>query len=156
MNMVGFRLAMERAEVIGLDPEGTVEAHVAPLTVLTVLKMAAYQDRPAERRRDLEDLSHILVDYLPPEDERNYDAAIWDAGLEGDQASAFALGQDVRKIVDNRETSIVEAMIALLIGDADPSTHLLEMSVSGHSSWFREVHNARRAVQAFAKGFQGS
>ena len=34
---------------------------VAPIPVLAILKIVAYQDRPQERERDLADLAYILI-----------------------------------------------------------------------------------------------
>lgn len=61
MSVVGFCLALERRLPIAIAPDLTID--VAPLAAVALLKMVAYQDRPHDRERDLEDIGHLLEEY---------------------------------------------------------------------------------------------
>jgi hypothetical protein len=63
MSLLGLRLAFERGVPVAVAPDLSIK--VAPVPVLTVLKIVAYEDRPTERERDLADLAYILTEYEP-------------------------------------------------------------------------------------------
>jgi len=96
MSLVGFDLALAHNVSFALDESASLD--VATVPVIAVLKMAAWMDRPAERERDLEDLAHIIEDYLEPDDLRRWGDALLDAGLPYEDQSAFALGEDIASI----------------------------------------------------------
>jgi predicted nucleotidyltransferase len=86
MNLSGMDLAFEYAE--RRDVGDGYTASVAPPYVVTVLKMASYGDRPAERQRDLSDIAHLLETYVDDVADRRWDEA---AALEFDLAPAYLL-----------------------------------------------------------------
>ena len=49
---------------------------VATPAVVTVLKMAAFLDRPQERLRDLDDIAHLLESYVDDSSPRFWDEAL--------------------------------------------------------------------------------
>lgn len=153
MNVAGFRLALAENESFKPGDDGPT-FNAATVPVITLLKMAAYLDRPAERARDLQDIAHIFDRYLDEGDDRNFASALWDAGLEGDQASAFALGQDLGELVNDTERAVVEKFLSKLLEGEEPSPALGEMASSGPRGWHRDPKQARRRVEAFRKGFQ--
>ncbi|MCA9557877.1 MAG: nucleotidyl transferase AbiEii/AbiGii toxin family protein [Myxococcales bacterium] len=99
---------------------GSVPAHVrvAPLAAITVLKMVAWMDRPAERAKDLADLRLILANYEQgaPGDYSDrlvdawYDAPRTDWSLE--QAGAWLLGRDVAAMLSAAAMETVRRFVS--------------------------------------------
>jgi predicted nucleotidyltransferase len=116
MNLAGFDLALKHSTAIMLD--GSTALDVATVPVIVVLKMAAWLDRPGERDRDLEDLAHVLDDYLAPDDMRRWDDALIEAGVAYDDQSAFAVGQDVGAIVGDVHRRIITAFLDAVSDEA--------------------------------------
>lgn len=103
MSLVGVDLALRHADVVPLEELG-VEIEVATLPVLVVLKIVAWLDRPYERDKDLEDLAAILDRALPDDDERRWEPEhpVFLSGLDHEDQSAFFIGSEVARIVDER------------------------------------------------------
>lgn len=104
LDLTGFRLTRDHAELVELRPASTVR--VAPVPVLAVLKIAAYRDRPAERHRDLADLGHVFDAYPSVDDMRRYLAA-YDFDLSYAESGPHVLGSEVRAIVNSHEHQLV-------------------------------------------------
>ncbi len=68
MNLTGFDLALTHNIPMPLNQD--ISLAVAAVPVVIVLKMAAWLDRPSERDRDLQDIAHVLNEYLVPDDAR--------------------------------------------------------------------------------------
>src|ERR1700737_870431 len=68
MNLTGLRLALEKSIPFEIEPGLSIP--VAPVVVISVLKMISYMDRPPVRERDLHDLAYILDNCVPPTDDR--------------------------------------------------------------------------------------
>lgn len=89
MNTLGFDLALARAERASLP--GTSETvEVASLASIVVLKIAAWLDRPHQRRKDLEDLGRIFEAALDEWDDRRWGPPLADVPHE--QQAAFFIG----------------------------------------------------------------
>ena len=121
---------------------------VAPPPVLALLKMVAFADRPAERQRDLEDLAHLLDEYVDERSERRWTDALDCA--EFDLAPAYLLGLDIQRVMrtDNHEKA-VEAFLELV---EPASHHHTLMRGSGPLRWKTEEHPLLRRLQAFRAG----
>jgi predicted nucleotidyltransferase len=104
MNLVGLRLAFEHHTRIAIDEQHSVAVATTP--VIVVLKMGAFLDRP-QREDDLTDIAQVLEQYLEPTDDRR-----WQLPTDFDNASAFALGVDVRSIINAREMKVVAEFLA--------------------------------------------
>lgn len=89
-NTVGLRLAEEHARLLPLSDE--LSLRVAPVPVLSVLKMISYQDQPHVRERDLRDLAHVLVEY--PDDEVRF-KHLGTGDLDYDEVGPFVLGKEI-------------------------------------------------------------
>ncbi len=126
MSLVGFDLALAHVTVLPLD--GTTDLEVATVPVIAVLKMTAWLDRPAERERDLQDIAHILDDYLEPDDLRRWDDALIDSGLPHEDQSAFALGLDIARIVGPAHISVIDAFVAAVSDEASSSNAVFARS----------------------------
>ena len=90
MSLIGMELAFAHATLHTVTAGFVVQ--VAPSSVVCVLKMAAYCDRPTERERDLEDIAHLLDAYVDDDDDRRFDEG---AGRDFDLVPAYLLGRDV-------------------------------------------------------------
>jgi predicted nucleotidyltransferase len=145
MSLVGIDLAFRHAE------PHTVEnfiVKVATPVVVTVLKMAAYLDRPQERLRDLEDIAHLLEAYVDDSSPR-----FWDEALkygEYDLAPSYLLGLDVERIIEEPYRQLVEAFLSR-VGDPDGIDHA-QMLRRGPSRWSIEEQPLRRRLQALLAG----
>jgi predicted nucleotidyltransferase len=112
MSLVGLDLALAHNVPVHLDATTTLD--VATVPVITVLKMTAWLDRAADRHRDLDDLAHILEDYLEPHDHRRWDDDIIEAGIAYEDQSAFALGRDAGSIAGASHLRIIEHFLAVV------------------------------------------
>jgi len=90
LSVVGFDLAFSEGNVIRVTP--VTEVRVPPLSVLMLLKMIAWMDRPYERAKDLGDIAHIWDNALN-DDERWAESSPWlEADLDYDDQGAFFVG----------------------------------------------------------------
>jgi predicted nucleotidyltransferase len=110
MSLVGFDLVLSRFVQVPLNR--SVLLDVATVPVIAVLKMAAWLDRPSERQHDLEDLAHVLDDYLESDDVRRWDDDLVDARLPHEDQSAFALGKEVARVAAPSHVELVERFLA--------------------------------------------
>jgi len=129
MSLVGFDLALAHVLVLPLD--GTTNLDVATVPVIAVLKMASWLDRPAERERDLDDLAHILDDYLEPDDLRRWEDDLIESGLSHEDQSAFALGQDVARIAAQAHHETIERFLAAVSDEASAHDALFARCFGG-------------------------
>jgi predicted nucleotidyltransferase len=108
MSLQGFRLVFETAQPIEVGDGVTVD--VPSLATIAFLKMISYLDRPYDRERDLQDLAHLLDEYVAAED--RFTDELLDAGVAFDDASAFQLGRDLGRRVTGDELDVIHAFIA--------------------------------------------
>lgn len=120
MNLAAMDLAFANAELRQATPEPAVL--VAPPAVIVILKMVSYCDRPSERERDLEDITHLLDGYVDEECERRWEQA---PECEFDLAPAFLLGLDVgRKLTAPTHHTVIDSCLER-VGDEDSPKHAL-------------------------------
>jgi predicted nucleotidyltransferase len=93
MGVDGFELLFDSALP---TVAGSARIHVAPVPVIALLKMVAWLDRPADRQRDLDDLSELMKSYLDERVDDDFDRLV-ELGL-GDIGHARALGEDIAKL----------------------------------------------------------
>jgi len=151
MNMIGFRLAFEQYNLI--DIASHLKAKVAAVSVLALLKMISFMDRPFERERDLEDLTFILDHYLGPVDERRWDDDTFAHSPDYDTAPAFCLGRDLGKIVDRREESEFRTFVSLFNDDTNRPELLASAVRQAGKKWHGDPEaELRRRLQAMLLG----
>jgi predicted nucleotidyltransferase len=109
MNLAGFDLAFRHTHALSLDIDTSIA--VATVPVIAVLKMAAWLDRPDERGRDLEDLGHILADYLAADDMRRWDDPRLAEVPDFEHQPALALGLDIAEIAELTHRQLVESFL---------------------------------------------
>jgi predicted nucleotidyltransferase len=142
MSLIGFDLAMTYQETIDLG--GGVSVGVATVPVIAILKMSAFLDRPAERERDLEDLVHILDEFLGDDDDRRWESPLLEAGVEFVDQSAFAIGLEVARIARADHLTVVRRFLEAVTEGTYPrdlmsrSTRGLEEERAGRlTGWLR-------------------
>lgn len=116
MNMIGFDLAFELSET---HPQDDVHVEVPPVEVLTILKMAAYLDRPTERTRDLGDIAHLMSENREPDDDcdRRFLEPAVSSGVDFDLLPAYLLGLDVGTIAREPHQVMVKAFVQRVLDD---------------------------------------
>lgn len=149
MTLLGLGLAFEHAERIALSKE--LALRVAPVPVLVILKIIAYQDRPEERERDLEDLAYILSDFEP---EDRFSDEVLDLKLTYEEAGPFLLGRQVAAIAGPAERDKVGRFLAAsLVEDGREALQPKLISV-GPASWRQNPGEMIRSVEAFRRGLE--
>jgi len=149
MSLVGIRLAFERGVPVSVAPDLIVK--VAPVPVLTVLKIVAYEERPAERERDLADLAYIFTEYEP--EERFADDVIT-LGMSYEEIGPFLLARTIASMVNDAERAHVNRFVRKASDEDDPSGTHAKLLASGPPSWRREPDELMRCMRAFTRGFR--
>lgn len=148
MNLAGFDHVFLHSKPLRIAPGLMVNVVLAP--VLILLKMAAYLDRPHERRRDLDDIAEILERYEVDED-RIYSDEVYDAGeLDFDAIRAFLLGRDLRSIALPRDERIVDSFLRRVLRDQEELDSYARDEDAGAQKEFR----LQSHLQAFHLGFR--
>lgn len=150
MSLVGLRLAFEQRVPHEIAPDVTID--VAPLPVLGLLKMVAYQDRPGERERDLADLAHVLEEYLGHDDARRFSDELIGSGIEYELASAYAFGTDLGALVNQTERGVVQTFVARVRDERDVAGTQARMARLGPRSWSSEPEALLARIEAFERG----
>lgn len=151
MSVIGFRLAFEQRQPIRIAPRLIWD--VAPLSVLGLLKMVAYQDRPGERERDLEDLAHTMEHYLPAGDPRRFSEDVVAAGVDYHRTSAYVFGRELGALVNPAERAVVDAFLARVRNERDPAATQARMARLGPRVWGGEPVELLARIEAFLEGF---
>jgi predicted nucleotidyltransferase len=153
MNLTGLRLALETGMTFEVEPGLSIP--VAPVSVIAVLKMVSYMDRSGERERDLYDLAHILENYVQPDHSRRFAPEALEAGVPFEHASAFLLGLDVRRLVNDPEREAVNDFVARVRDERHPSATQGKMTRLGPSFWNQDPDELLARVDALMLGFDG-
>jgi len=135
-------------------PSGSV-VRVASLRSLVVLKIAAYLDRARERDNDLEDIAHILSEYVgSAADERRSDEIV-DLGMDFDDVSPFVLGKELGALVDEAERRLVQKFVAMIEDPEVRFSTLQRMAERAPAAW-KDPARLRLRMIAFHRGFESS
>lgn len=148
MSLAGVDLAFEHAETHLVSADRS--ALVAPPSVVGVLKMVSYCERPADRERDLEDLAHLLGGYVDDDSDRRFAEAL---GHEFEAAPAYLFGLDVGRITKAAfHRGLVDRFLDRVL-DPDRVEHAM-MQSHGPAQW-RSGDDLARCLQAFMAGLAG-
>jgi len=150
MTLAGFRHVFEQAIQVPLAPDLSIE--VAPPEVITLLKMVAYLDRPQERWRDLEDISHLLEESEPRDPDDRFSPEILDSGMGYELVSAYLLGKSIGTMVDERERRLVEVFVSKVQDEDDPD--LTQARMVRARPWEGEPGSLLSRMAAFDRGFK--
>lgn len=149
MNLIGMRLAFKQAVLF--RPAKDFELRVAPVSVIAVLKMIAYREKPYDRARDLLDITYIIDQFLSEDDQRRFSDEVFELGLEYEDTSAFFLGKEIRSITNEIELKEVTSFISMARDYRDPSATQSRM-LSGPTSWRGDPRILLKRLDAFDKG----
>ncbi len=149
MSLTGLRLAFEKRLPVEVAPDLTIM--VAPIPVLTVLKIVAFHDRPEERKRDLADLAYILTEYDP--EDRFTDEAL-ELGLSYEAVGPFLLARKISEMVNEIERVEVERFVKEASDEDDPSGVQVKLLALGPPSWKRDPEELSQSIRAFRRGLR--
>lgn len=118
MSTLGFEEAFESARP---EQVGDLVVPMASVAACVLLKFVAYNDRPAERVRDLIDIVHCFELYADEPDARRYE--IGEPEVDGtpvlyDEAGAYLLGQEVAALARRESLTAVRAVLASIDDEA--------------------------------------
>ncbi len=153
MSTTGLRLAFNSSISVRLAKD--LQIRVASPPAVTVMKMAAYLDRPAEREKDLEDIGHLLDTYVGDDDSRRFSDEVLDHGLDYEQVSAFLLGKDIGVMSDAEDLEAVAVFFSRVRDEADPAATQARMLRSGPVSWNSDPVVMAARLEAFCLGLAG-
>jgi predicted nucleotidyltransferase len=147
MKLVGLRLAFDASRP--LDVGEGLSVLLASVPAVAVLKVIAFLDRPDSREKDLEDLAFLLEDYLV-DPERRFEMIGADPGIDYENTSAFALGLDAGRLVNDDERRLVARFIAgARAEDSRTAARLLRL---GPVLWRADPTCLRARLSAFERG----
>lgn len=113
MSTVGFEEAFENSLLLEINENLTIR--IASLAGLVLLKFVAYNDRPAERRRDIQDIFFIAGNYLNAgNEERLYEenADLLDDDFNYETSGARLLGRDLAPLLTEQTKDIILKLLA--------------------------------------------
>lgn len=144
LDLTGARRAFERSRP--LHPGVRI---ADPLSVI-LLKMVAFLDRPADRRRDLGDLLSVLSNLVTADDDRLFSDDVLARSLFSERASAFLAGQELALDASATERLRVGAFIERLLHPT--KTHDLHL-MAREARGIGDVEKTTCVLRAFADGF---
>ncbi len=151
LNLVGFRLAFADAVSVELAPGSVVR--VASLRSLVLLKIPAYIDRPWERDTDLDDIAHILSEYVGATADGRWSDEVVNLGLDFDDVSPFMLGKELAPLVDQAERGLVQDFLAATEDPSDRLFTLQRMARRAPAAW-KDPERLHLRLLAFRRGFE--
>jgi predicted nucleotidyltransferase len=149
MSLLGTRLAFEHAVALHIAPD--LEVRVAPIPVISVLKMIAYLDRPEVRAKDLGDLAHIMYGYVGDDSDRRFSVEVPDDLTEYEDVAPYLLGRDIGKLVDPDERRRILDFVSQIDDEARGPGLLARMSILGPPAW-RDPDAVLERIRAFRRG----
>lgn len=151
MSLLGFRHAFTSISQLELAPG--IHLDVASVPVIALLKMAAYQERPHDRRKDLGDIAIALEDYVSDDDPRRFSNEVLEAGIRYEEVSPFLLGRDLAGLIDEIESRSVTRFISLAMGQGDGGmTQAVMLQEAPIPSWREHPDEFNAALKAFERG----
>lgn len=149
MSLLGLRLAFERGVPVSVAPDLAIK--IAPVPVLTVLKIVAYEDRPTERECDLADLAYIFTEYEP---EDRFTDDVIDLGMSYEEIGPFLLARKISEMVNEAERAHVERFLREASDEDDPSGVHTKLLALGPPSWRRDPGEMLLYLRPFSRGFR--
>ena len=155
MNVAGFQESYQYAvsAILCSDPELVVK--IASIAGLAILKLIAWNDNPARRRRDAGDLFLLMRSYIDAGNlDRLFDQEIDlfdDGDFDYELASARLLGRDIAKI---SRTNTHAQLIDILKREADREQgHQIVVDILNTNQ--HEYNSYQRVVEYFTSFLQG-
>lgn len=149
MSLLGMRQAFEHAVTLRIAAD--LEVRVAPIRVISILKMIAYLDRPEARAKDLGDLAHITYGYLGDDSGRRFSIEEPDDLTEYDDVAPYLLGRDVGAVVNPEEHLRISEFVTTVDDESRGPRLLARMSILGPPVW-RDPDTVLGRIRAFRRG----
>ena len=152
MSVTGFDLAFTNTDLIQIRDGFTIP--VPRLSVLLLLKMIAWLDRPHERAKDLEDIVLIWDRALLELDDRRWDPVhpVGAAALEYDNQSAFFAGWELGQVAGLEHLHWARRFINAL--DDDESAAFMQFARSSRYVGDDVGGKLRTRIGAFERGLE--
>ena len=144
MSLVGFDLAFTHRDPIQLTASARVAVPHAEIFML--LKMVSWLDRPPDRAKDLQDIAHLLENYLPDDDMRHWSDELVAANLDHDLHSPYALGRDLGTIIEDAHGACIDRFLR--------KPPLAALIARGPRSWANDDDRAERVLETFERGLR--
>lgn len=114
LSVLGFREVGDGAEVFPLPNSGST-IPVTPVEGIFILKLVSWSEKPAHRKKDLEDISYLLEHAwdLYEEDAYNDHSDLFDDDFEMTKVAARIIGRKMRPILDENPT-LKETIVSIL------------------------------------------
>ncbi len=153
MSLVGFRHLPRQSSLIELG--STLEFRVASLPALAFLKVVAFEERPADRTRDLEDIAFLLEVYELGTARRFSDAVV-SARVIAESAGAFLLGADMTTFLGPSENQLALGFIRRIMGLDDGGHTERRMTNVAPSPWREDPDRIRHMMRAWEAGLRST
>jgi predicted nucleotidyltransferase len=152
MSVTGFDLAFTNTDLIQIRDDLTIP--VPRLSVLLLLKMIAWLDRPHERAKDLEDIVFMWDRALPELDDRRWDPVhpVGAAALEYDNQSAFFAGWELGQVAGPEHLHWARRFINAL--SDDQSAAFMQFARSSRYVGDDADGKLRARIAAFERGLE--
>ncbi len=148
LDLTGIDVAMTDAARIANDlPETTC---VASVRALFLCKVAAWLDRPADRRRDLGDLAVMLDRYVDESGPRLFDDPHLEPDREFDERPAFLLGLDLHEVCAPKHRTRADTFTRL-VANRDGAVHAAILAAAPQR-WQRDPDAVVRRIAALRAG----
>ncbi len=151
MSLRGFRHVFEHPVALQVSPALAFPA--ATVATIALLKCVAYQERPYERERDLQDFTFILNHYVLDDDPRIFSDEVLAAGVRYEQAPAFLLGRDLAVMLDGEEEAAMQSLIGTIEDERDGGRARALMIRHGPAAWRSRPDELERTLRALRQGF---
>ena len=151
LTVTGFDLAYNEFDLI--DVGAGTRIPVARVPALILLKAIAWQDRPSEREKDLEDIFFLWSNTLADDDDRRFDPShpLRSVDLEHDDQGAFFVGWELGKIANETHRHWLDRFLEQMRGESPQFVRFVRASrVAGD---FPE-ERVRARLDAFELGFR--
>lgn len=137
MNTNGFAEAFDSSSRLEITDDLIIQ--IASLAGLAMLKFVAYNDRPQERRRDLQDIFFIAKNYMEADNEnRLYDEnadLLEDENFDYRTCGARLLGRDIASLLNDETQDIV----IKILSEEKGGRKLQNFADEIYSSGFRDI-----------------
>lgn len=146
MDLSAIDLAFEHAVQF---PCAARTVSVAPIEVLSVLKMVSWLDSP-HRQHDLADLAHVIESWLPVDDDRRYDDDVLIEQVPHDDVPALLLGRAIAAIARAPHLDVVRRFLDR-VGDERNAAHGIMLKLAP-VSWRNDEDCLDRRLAALRRG----
>jgi len=149
MSLAGFRLLDQLSADFRIAKDLSIR--VAQPSLIVLLKMVSYLDRPADRNRDLQDIAYLWTTAYENDPEQRVSDIVVQAGIDFHSTDAFLLGHALGPHLNDAECNIISNFLNRL-RDNGNSTARIPMLRQGPSHWRRNEDRLDATLGAYLRG----